>query len=190
MCAPPVETQVIRIVSPGHCCRFTFPFSFFLASFFLSPLSFSAFLFLFRFVFSSCRFPVCFLYRFLRFSFLFPAFLAVGFRYSVDIASLCSAPPALLASQKYAYSPCVLSSFLRSSCLLILRSIHLFLFSSLQFSFRFGHCFIQFLSCGRYAVSSVSVSAPTCVVHDIYLDTSYVRTHARTLISPCYFSGG
>ena len=47
---------------------------------------------------------------FFRFSFRFPAFLGGGFCYSVSSPRRCTHPPALLASLKYAYSPCVLSS--------------------------------------------------------------------------------
>ena len=109
--------------------------------FFLSLLSFSVFPFLLpfsffvRFDFSSCRFrfflvsPSSLLFSLLCFFLR----LGGGFCCSV-ISSWRYTPPALLASRKYAYSPCVLSSFLRSRCWLIY-------FSSLPslFRFRFGH---------------------------------------------------
>ena len=93
--------------------------TFFSSSFFVFPLPLcrspcSRSLFLFR---SFCpfvlSFSVCFLYRLLRFSFCFPAFLGGGFCYYSVISARRYTPPALLASLKYAYSPCVLSSFLR-----------------------------------------------------------------------------
>ena len=127
------------MVPRGPPCRFPFPFlSFFFlrfsSPFCRSPCSPS--LLLFR---SFCplvlSFSVCFLYRLLRFSLRFPAFpwwriLLLCF----FILSRLFAPPphALLATLKYAYSPCVLSS-----CVL---DADLF-FSSLAslFRFRFGH---------------------------------------------------
>ena len=71
---------------------------------FLVPFSF---VLSFRLLFS-----VCFLYRLLRFYFRFPAFLGGGLCDSV-ISSRRYIPTAVLASLKYAYSPFVLSSFLR-----------------------------------------------------------------------------
>ena len=78
--------------------------------------------------------------------------------------------PALLASLKYACSPCVLSSFLRSWCWFI------YFFLLFLFRFRFGHrlCHPVFFLVGTYAVSSVLVSAATRLANDKYLDT-YVR---------------
>ena len=98
---------------------FFFFFSFFFLRFFSSPFgrspcSPSPSLFLFR---SFCpfvlSFSVSFSYRVLPFSFRFHAFLGGGYCYSV-VRSRRYTPPALLASLKHAYSPCVLSSFLRS----------------------------------------------------------------------------
>ena len=66
------------------CPRFSSPFR-------RSPSSPS----FFRFVFSSCRFSVCFLYRLLRFPSRFPAFLGSGFCYSV-VSSRCYTPPRYL----------------------------------------------------------------------------------------------
>ena len=170
----------ISIVPPGHPCRFPFPFfffSFFLSSFFLSLLSFSVFPFLFRFVLSSDRRCLCFLYR-LRFFVSLPCFpwrRILLLCYFVSVLH----PPSLLASLKYAYSPCVLSSFLRSCFVYICH------FSSLPFfffRFRFwtSFCFILSFSCGCYAVSSVSVSAATRLAYMICI-------LIRTLI-PFYFS--
>ena len=132
-----------------------FPFPFFLSSFFLSLLSFSVFPFLLRLVLSFCRFPFvsCILYRLLRFSLRFPALLGGGFGFSVIVllfSPRCYTPPALLASLEYAYSPYVLSPFLRSCFLLVLI---LFLFSSFPFFFDLDIvCFILSFSCGYYAI--------------------------------------
>ena len=57
--------------------------------------------------------------------------VVVRFLKVLDVPVAC----ALLASLKYAYSPCVLSSFLRCWCWLIF----IFFFSSFPFRFRFGH---------------------------------------------------
>ena len=161
--------------------RTPLPFCFSVFSFFVrfsspfcrSPRSTSFFA---RFVFSSCRFSVCFLYRLPRFSFRFPVFLGGGFCYSV-ISSWRYTTPAILArlTYTYEYSPCVLSSLLRSSCWL-----SFFFFFSFPFFDLFDFdldivCFILSFSCGYYAVSSVSVSAETRWACDMYLDT-YVRT--------------
>ena len=121
-----------------------FLFPIFLFSFFVFPLFFcrspcSPSLFLFR---SFCPFFLSFsvfrlfLYRLLRFSFRFLAFLGGGFCYSV-ISSRRYTPPALLASLKYAYSPCVLS-------FLALLMLSYFIFCSFPslfrfFRYRFGH---------------------------------------------------
>ena len=83
----------------------------------------------------------------IRFSFRFPAFLGGGFWYSV-ISSRPYTPPALLASLKYAYSPCVLSS-----C--VVHVDFFFFFSSLHSLFRCRLdivCFIISFCCGYYAV--------------------------------------
>ena len=99
----------------------------------------------------------------------FPAFLGGEFCYSV-ISYRRYTLPALLASLKYAYSPCVLSSCVADD------DLSLF-YSSLPslFRFRFGHrLFSSSFSCAYYAVSSVSVSAATRLAYDMYLDT-YVR---------------
>ena len=67
-----------------------------------------------RFVLSSCRFPFVSCIAF--FAYIFASLLSLrlggGFCYSV-ISPRRYTPPALLASLKHAYSPCVLSSFLR-----------------------------------------------------------------------------
>ena len=93
-------------------------------------------------------------------------------------------PPALLASLKYKYacSPCVLSSLLRSWCWLILFFFSYFpLFDFSDFDLDMV-CFILSCSCGYYAVSSVSVSATTRLAYDMYVDT-YVRwSHRFTFV--------
>ena len=65
---PPVETQVVSIVPPGHPCRY--PFSFFVFSF-----PFSVFPLPVRFVFSFCRFP--FVSCITLFAFLFASLLSL-----------------------------------------------------------------------------------------------------------------
>ena len=127
-------------------------------------------LFLFR---SFCpfflSFSVCFLYRLLRIYFRFSAFLRGGFCYSA-ISSRRYTPPALVASLKYAYSPCVLSSVFFLSCVADVDLSSFFFFSSFPFSISIwtSFVFILYFSCGHYAVSSVSVSAATRLSHDIY----------------------
>ena len=95
-------------------------------------------LFLFR---SFCHFVlsffVCFLYRLLRLSFRFPAFLGGGFCCSV-ISSRRYTPRALLASLKYAYFSCVLS-------LVFFR-----LFSSFPFSISIWTSFVSSCLSGGY----------------------------------------
>ena len=124
-------------------------------------------------------FTVWFLYRLLRFYFRFPAFLGGGFCYS-DISSRRYTPAALLASLKYAYSPCVLSSFL--SCVVDV-DLSLF-FSSLPslFRFRFGHrlfhpvIFLWVLCC-------LLGFGFCCDSGSIW----YVSWYVRTQLSPFYF---
>ena len=70
-------------------------------------------------------------------------------------------PPALLASLKYAYSPCVLSSCVDVDFFLLLLFLPLFDFD-LDIV-----CFILSFSCGYYAASSVLVSAATRLAYDI-----------------------
>ena len=105
--------------------------------------------------------------------FLFPAFLGGGFCYSV-ISSRRYTPPALLASLKYAYSPCMLSS-----CVLdVDLSLFLFLFLPFFYFDLDSVCFILSFSCGYYAVSSVSVSAATRLAYDMYI-YMYLDTYVR-----------
>ena len=86
------------------------------------------------FVFSSSR-SVCFLYRPRRFSFFFSLPWRIRLLCYFVLAVF---PPALLTSLKYGYSPCVLSSFLRSW------RWFFFFFSLLPFfRFRFGHHLIH-----------------------------------------------
>ena len=86
-------------------------------------------------------FAVRFLYRLLRFYFCFPAFLGGVFCLLFRLGA--RPPPALLASLKYAYSPCVLSFFLRCWCWLIY-----FFFSPFPFSISNGTSFvIMYFSC-------------------------------------------
>ena len=118
---------------------FSFSLVFFLlSSFFLSLLSFSVFLFLFRFLFSSCRFSVGFLYRLLRFSFRFPAFLDGGFCYSV-ISSRCYTPPRAACEPEVCVFPLRAVFFLA-----LLRLIYfIFLFFLPFFLFRFWTSFVS-----------------------------------------------
>ena len=137
-------------------------------------------------------FSVWFLYRLLRFYFRFPAFLCGGFCCSV-ISSRRYTPPALLASLKYTYSPCMLSYFLsETSCVADIGLSLFFLIFHPFFDFDFDiACFILSFSCGYYAVSSVSVSAATRLAYalrmiPIYQVCMYLDTCVRTLISPLY----
>ena len=115
------------------------------------------------FVFSSSR-SVCFLYRPRRFSFFFSLPWRIRLLCYFVLAVF---PPALLTSLKYGYSPCVLSSFLRSW-----RWFFFFFPSFLFFDFDLDIIwFILSFSCGYYAVSSVSVTAATRLACDMYLDT-------------------
>ena len=109
---------------------FSFSFSFFsFYSIFIFPLPFVVlrvplpFSFVVFFVFSSCLFSVCFHYRLLLFSLRFPAFLGGGSCYFV-FSSWLYTPRAPCEPEVCAYSPCVLSSLLRSCCCF-------FIFSSL-----------------------------------------------------------
>ena len=115
---------------------FFFSFFFFsvLSSAFLSLMSFSVFPFLFRFVFSYCRFSVCFLYLVLRFSFRFHAFLGDGFCYAVISSWCCTSPRAPCEPEVCAFP--LLAVF----CLafLVLNYFVFVLFLSF-FRFRFGH---------------------------------------------------
>ena len=134
---------MINIVPPGHPCRFPFLFFFVFFFLFFSSFSVSHPLLLFR-SFLSCRLVVfrLILYRLLRFYFRFRAFLRGRLCYSVISSRRCT-PPALLASLKYAYSPCVLSSFF----LAWLMSTYLYLFfSSFPFSISIWTSFL-FSSC-------------------------------------------
>ena len=106
--------------------------------------------------------------------------VVVRFLKVLDVPVAC----ALLASLKYAYSPCVLSSFLRCWCWLIF----IFFFSSFPFSISIWTSFVFILSfsCGYYAVSSVSVSAATRLPYDIlrsiyyqYIPGMYLDTYVR-----------
>ena len=113
------------MVPPGHPCRFPFLFpffSFFLFFFFFLfsspfwrvlrvPLPCSFFV---RFVLSSRRFP--FVSCIALFAFLFASLLSLladSCSVILVISSWRYTPPALIAILTYAYSPCVLSSFLR-----------------------------------------------------------------------------
>ena len=82
-------------------------------------------------------------------------------------------PPAPLASLKYAYSPFVLSSFLR----------FWFFFSSFPFTISIWTSFVSswlFLMGARMcAVSSVSVSAATRLAYKYEYDTYYVSWYVR-----------
>ena len=119
-------------------------------------------------------FSVFFLYRLLV---SLPWFLGDGFSYSVIFCRSLT-PPALVASLKYAYSPCMLSYFLRCWWYV------LFLLFVPFFDFDLDIvCFILSFSCGYYAVSSVSVSAATRLAYDVY----QVSWYLRPLISHCYF---
>ena len=90
-------------------------------------------------------------------------------------------PPALLASLKYAYSPCVLSSFLRSCCWLIL-----FFFSSFpSFDFDFGHrlfhpVFFLWVLCCLLGFAFCWDSFNIWYI--------YISWYVRTLISPSFLS--
>ena len=163
------------MVPPGHPCRFPFLFPFF--SFFVFfPFLFVVlrvpFLvpFFVRFCPFVLPFSVLFLYRLLRFYFRFPAFLGGGFCRSV-ILSRRYTPPALLASVKYAYSPCVLSSVFFLSCVADVDLSSFFFFSSFPFSISIwtSFVFILYFSCGYYAVFPVSVSAATRLAYDMYV---------------------
>ena len=110
-------------------------------------------------------------------SFRFPAFLGGGFCSSV-ISSLRYNPPALLASLKYAYAPCVLPF-----CVLDV-DLFYFIFSSFPFYDVDLNIVSFILSSGySYAVSSVSVSAATRLTYDMYLD-AYIRCLLYTSPSP------
>ena len=119
-----VATQVISVVPLGHPCRFHFVFFRFSFLFFLffvfsspfcrfpcsrAPLPCSFFV---RSVLSSCRFRFVACIAF--FAFLFASLLSLVADYIILLlSSRRYAPPALLASLKYAHSHCLLSSFLR-----------------------------------------------------------------------------
>ena len=98
-------------------------------------------------------------------------------KFSANTLRITPPPPALLGSLKYAYSPCVLSSFQKVlSCVLDVDLFSFFLLFLPFFGFDYVDivCFILSFSCGFYAVSSVSVSAANRLAYDTYLDT-YVR---------------
>ena len=76
-------------------------------------------------------------------------------------------PPALLASLKYAYFPCVLSFFFLE--LLMLTYLNFFLLFLPFFDFDLDIVFIPSFSCGYYGVSSASVSAAIRLAYDIYV---------------------
>ena len=161
MIRPPVNTQVTNIVPPGYPCRFPFPFFFFHSSFLLSLLSFSVFppsfslcLFLVLFVFTSCRFSVCFFYRL--------AFLGGGFWHSI-ISSRGYTPPRSLPCE-----PELLIFPLRAlaCCLFAVDLVYFFIFILSFFRLRSGHRLFHPFLCHvgtSYAVSLVSVSAGTCL---------------------------
>ena len=113
-CVPPVETQAINIVPPGHPCGCPFPsfFSFFFprfsSPFCCSPCSPSFFVLYFALSFSR-------LFLVSPSSLFFSLLCFPWWRILFSVlSSRCYTSPALLASLMYAYSPCVLSSFLRS----------------------------------------------------------------------------
>ena len=110
--------------------------SFFLSSFSLSLLSFSVFRFVFRFVSPSCRFSVCFLYRLLRFSFSFSAFLDGRLADSVILLFRLGAtpPPGAACEPEICVNP--LGAVLLLALFLL---IYLFFFFSPFFDFEFGH---------------------------------------------------
>ena len=158
------------------------PFSF--SSFFFFCF-FSLFGFSFRFFRSPCSpslilfrsfcpfvlsFSVCFLYRLLRFSSCFPAFLDGGLYYSVISSRRYTALRFLRAS-----SMCTPLALCLLSCVLDVDFFFFLLFLPF-FDFDLDIvCFILSFSCG-YSVSSFSVSAATSLTYMIhmYLD-AYVR---------------
>ena len=144
---------------------YLFFFSFFLSSFF--PLLFVVLRvplplpcsFFVRFVRSSCRFP--FLPCVAFFAFIFASLLSLVTDSVIMFRLGATPPPALLASLKYAYSPCVLSYCVDVDFFLLLLFLPLFDFD-LDIV-----CFILSFSCGYYAASSVLVSAATRLAYDI-----------------------
>ena len=123
------------------------PFFFSFRLFFVFPLRFAVFrvpfldLFSFVFVLSSCRFP--FDYGIAFFASTFASLLSLRILSFCYVVSALHPPPALLASLKYACSPCVLSSFF----LAWLMSTYLYLFfSSFPFSISIWTSFL-FSSC-------------------------------------------
>ena len=116
-------------------------------------------------------FSVCFLYRLLRFSFRFPAFLGGGFCCSV-VSSWRYTPPRAPCEPEVCVFPLRAVFFL---ALLILTYSSIFILFLAFFDFDLDMvCFILSFSCEYYAVSSVSISAATRLAYDVYLDT-YVR---------------
>ena len=129
---PPVETQVVSIVPPGHPWFFlffpfffVFPFPFFCRSSFPSSFSFCLFV---------LSFFVCFSYRLLRFFFRFSALLSGEFCYFVSALH----PPCAACEPANLRIPlvrCILSF------LALLVFIYFIFFSSFPiFRFRFGCC--------------------------------------------------
>ena len=133
--------------------------SFFLLRFFLSILRFPTSYSFCLFVLS---FSVCFLYHLIRFSFRFPALLGGGSFSSVSV--LRTPPQRCLRACKYAYPPCVLSSWV-----LRLASYSLLIFSSLRSLFRFDLdvvCLILSCSCGYYLCCLLGFGlCCVCVLH-------------------------
>ena len=175
--ASPVETQVInRAVPPGHPCHFPLPFPFFLffrsfPLFFLSFLSFSVFPFLVFVIVLS--FSLVFRLFFVSFfAFLFASLLPLVADSDILLFRLDTTPPprSLRAwSMRTPLACCLLSSFLRFWCRLTIFFLPFLPFFDFDLDIV---CFI--LSFSYYAVSSVSVSAATRLVYNMYLP-AYVR---------------
>ena len=159
-------------------------FSFFFFLFFVFHLPFVVLRVPFPFPF--CRFPFvsCTKYRLLRFSFHFPAFLGGRFCYSA-ISFRRYAPPALLATLKYAYEVFPIACCLLSCVLDVDLPRFPFSLSGLaSLRFRFGYRFILSFSFRYYAVSSVSVSAVTRLAYLYYV---YLDTYHTYADSPLHF---
>ena len=123
-----------------------------------------------------CRFPFAFLYRLLRFSFRLPAFLGGGFRFSVISLWRYTSPALLLASLNNAFSPCVLSPFLRCCCWL---TTFYFFFCSFPFSMSIWTSFFHlvvflWVICRLLGFGFCCDSFRIIYTLSIYLDT-YVR---------------